>query len=95
MLYLVWYLVAGIIATLIVSVAGVIIVPSIIGYDLDLWIDLLQQCLEDEVADQTWFENILGIVIFITAWPIKIVYMIGCFLPEVAASYEFWYENED
>lgn len=89
------YLMVGIIATVLAAVYAVGIVPKIAGYDFYLWLDLLKQSEDELVGDQTWLGNLLGMVIFVVAWPFKLVYGVGHWLPEVAKTYEFRYGNED
>jgi hypothetical protein len=89
------YSLLGIIASVIMAAVCVIVIPKIAGYDEDLWLDLVDQGADELIDDQTWIENLFGMMIFMVAWPFKLVYMIGYWIPDLVKTYEILYGNED
>ena len=91
MLYLVWYLVAGVVAVIGTVFYGMVILPYACGYELEDWMDYFMECLD---TDQSKLENCIGVALTVFLWPLKITWLLCDAIPEMSNNYEAQFEED-
>lgn len=95
MLWVLGYLVAGVVAIIISGVYGWIILPYVCDYDVYDWYSFLSACLEDdEDYSSSKFEGIMGLVYVVVLWPLAIASIFCEILPAAVSTYEEQFEND-
>ena len=91
MLWVVGYLVSGIVAVIFMAIYIMVILPHVCGYVIDDWMDF---CLEYLKCDQSKLENCIGTVLTMILWPLKIVWISCELIPAMLDAYEAQFEKD-
>ena len=91
MLWMVGYLVAGIVAIIATAIYVVVVIPYTCGYEFEDWTDFFLEYFE---VDQSKLENCIGIVLTMILWPIKIVWMLCDVIPTSVNTYDAQFEED-
>ncbi len=90
MLWMVGYLVAGIVAVVVTVVYSMVIVPYVCGYETEDWMDFFLEYLEN---DQSKLDNCIGASLTMFLWPLKIVWFLCDIVPAMLDAYDARLEN--
>ena len=91
MLWMVGYLVSGVVAVVVTVIYGMVMLPYICSYEIEDWMDFYLEYLE---SDQTKLEDCIGTVLTMLLWPLKIVWMFTDVMPTMLDTYEAQFEKD-
>ena len=94
MFWLVGYELAGVVAIIIMALYITVVLPYVCGYELDDWLDYVNEYLDADQFKQSKLEDCIGVALTLFLWPLKIMWLLCKFVPDMLNTYEAQFQED-